>query len=106
MKSNFLNFLLIFKSQGNQGNNNQDIVIGEPELEDIIQDEEMSDIPQNVLSVNLNDINNNIDVHMSEDYNDDIHSENIDIDMNLLDSNNNNSQNNQNSNNQNPQNNN
>ena len=74
-------------------------------MEEVVQDEEMSDIPQNVLSVNLNDINNNIDIQMSDDYNDAVHSENVNINMNFIEPNNNNHDS-QNSNNQNPQNNN
>ena len=79
-------------------------------MEEVVQDEEMSDIPQNVLSVNLNDINNNIDIQMSDDYNDAVHSENVNINMNFIEPNNNNhdshDNDSQNSNKQNPQNNN
>jgi len=74
-------------------------------MEEVVQDEEMSDIPQNVLSVNLNDINNNIDIQMSDDYNDAVHSENVNINMNFIEPNNNNHDS-PNNNNQNPQNNN
>lgn len=48
-------------------------------MDEIVQDEEMSDIPQNVLSVNLNDINSNVNMHINEDFSENIHSENMDL---------------------------
>ena len=77
-------------------------------MDDIIQDEEMSDVPQNVLSVNINDLNNNqdenFDFSMNDDYGENIPSENneninINYIQNNIQTNNNNINQNNNQNN-------
>lgn len=71
-------------------------------MEEVV--EEMSDIPL----FNVNELNNNENIQMSDDYSENIHSENVNINMDFIqpNSNNQNLGNNNNSNNQNQQNNN
>jgi hypothetical protein len=67
--------------------------------EHIFHERDMSDVPENEIEMTINEINNNIDIQMNDDYNDNIHSENIN--MNFIQQNTSNNDSNNNNNNQN-----
>lgn len=74
-------------------------------MDEIGHDEEMSDIPNNVFSVNINDLNNH-DIIMNDEFNENVLSENVNININYISPNQNPQSNSSNNNNTNTQNNN
>lgn len=66
-------------------------------MDEIGHDEEMSDIPNNVFSVNINDLNNH-DIILPDEFSENVLSENVNININFINPNQN-AQSNPNSNN-------
>jgi hypothetical protein len=55
-------------------------------MEEIGHDEEMSEIPNNMFSVNINDLNNH-DIVMGDDFSENVLSENVNININYINTN-------------------
>ena len=72
-------------------------------MDEIGHDEEMIDIPNNVFSVNINDLNNH-DIIMNDEFSENVLSENVNININFINPNQNQQSNLNNSNNNNPNN--